>query len=48
MKKILIAGALAMLLFGNEVLAWLALDILACWGLVALLKAAAKGGAFND
>ena len=47
MKKILIAGALALILFGNEVISWAALCILAAVGLAAFLKAAAKGGAFD-
>lgn len=48
MKKILIPGALALLLFNNEIASWMALCILAGFGLAAFLKAAAKGGAFDD
>lgn len=48
MKKILIAaGAAALILFGNEVISWAALCVLAGLGLVSFLKAAAKGGAFD-
>ena len=47
MKKIIICGAAALLLLGNEILGWLGLLVLAgaflCW----LLKEAAEGGFFD-
>ena len=47
MKKIIICGAAALLLLGNEILGWLGLLVLAgsflCW----LLKEAAEGGFFE-
>lgn len=45
--KIIIAVAVALLFFGNEVIAWAALVVLAGIGLCKLLKAAAEGGFFN-
>ena len=46
MKKIIVASAL-LLLLGNEVISWAALCVLACAGMIKLLKAAAEGGAFD-
>ena len=47
MKKIIICGAAALLLFGSEVVAWGALVVLAAMGLGWLLKEAAEGGFFE-
>lgn len=47
MKKIIICGAAALVLFGNEVVAWGALVVLAAMGVGKLLKAAAEGGFFE-
>lgn len=47
MKKFIICAAVALMLFGDEVAAWLALVVLAALGLGWLLKAAAEGGFFE-
>lgn len=47
MKKV-IAVFVLLLMIGNEVISLAALCVLAGWGLVAFLKASAKGGAFDD
>lgn len=47
MKKFVIPGALALLLFGNEAISLAVFSVWACLGLAKLFQAMAEGGVFD-